>query len=79
MLTVVGVGYHGDVVNTQELAQTTSLTRAQVDSITDVVHAAPQWYPGSTKEIRVCYHYPPPLTPSIVIVTIGYCCGLQGS
>lgn len=52
-----GIGYHGDV-NTKELVQATPLTRAQVDNITDIVHAAPQWYPGSTKEIRVCYHYP---------------------
>ena len=33
--------------------------------MTDIVHAAPQWYPGSTKEIRVCYHYPLPLVCNV--------------
>ena len=47
------------MVMLQELAQPVPLSRAQVDHITDVVHTAPQWYPGGSKEIRVCHCYPP--------------------
>ena len=68
IIKVCFLSCHADDVVTQEVAQTGPLTRSQVDHMTEVVCAAPDWYPGSTKEIRVCLCYPHIVGGSLLII-----------